>query len=180
MTEPTTPGELERLVAELNASATSSSLTYGFDQSHYLSGRAAEAITSLQSQVLRLEGEKTWAVSVLRSRGVCMTCWNGPPEHYGCSDCLNTGWEQGAPLEARDAIARAETAQQALEGMRRLVASFCDEFGGTLDEYHKNGPHFTFKDGTEVFDVAVILDRADLITEARQALSPSPTDSGDK
>ncbi|RWH52194.1 MAG: hypothetical protein E5V72_01995 [Mesorhizobium sp.] len=31
--------------------------------------------------------------------GVCMTCVVQAPEPYGCSDCLNTGWQQGDPYE---------------------------------------------------------------------------------
>jgi hypothetical protein len=31
--------------------------------------------------------------------GVCMTCVIQPPETYGCSDCMNTGWQQGDPYE---------------------------------------------------------------------------------
>lgn len=34
---------------------------------------------------------------VAKRAGVCMTCAIRAPEPYGCSDCLNTGWEQGAP-----------------------------------------------------------------------------------
>lgn len=29
--------------------------------------------------------------------GVCMTCVVQAPEPYGCSDCLNTGWQSGSP-----------------------------------------------------------------------------------
>ncbi|RWP44250.1 MAG: hypothetical protein EOR04_04850 [Mesorhizobium sp.] len=31
--------------------------------------------------------------------GVCMTCVVQAPEPYGCSDCLNTGWQQGDPYQ---------------------------------------------------------------------------------
>ena len=53
---------------------------------------------------------------------------------------------------------------EALEGL-------VSEFGGTIDQYHKIGPDFTHKDGTEVFDVGVVLDRAPLIDAARAALA---------
>lgn len=31
----------------------------------------------------------------LKQEGVCMSCWNGAPDLYGCSDCLGTGYEGG-------------------------------------------------------------------------------------
>ena len=52
--------------------------------------------------------------------------------------------------------------------LRELV----DEFGGTLAEYEHAGPHFTHKDGTEVFNVAVITDRAELLERAQKVLTP--------
>lgn len=30
--------------------------------------------------------------------GVCMTCVIQAPDTWGCSDCLNTGWQQGVPF----------------------------------------------------------------------------------
>ena len=36
--------------------------------------------------------------------GVCMTCVVQAPDPYGCSDCLNTGWEQGDPYERIKAL----------------------------------------------------------------------------
>lgn len=44
-------------------------------------------------------GEK-WKEAARRA-GVCMTCALGAPDTFGCSDCLNTGWEQGAPVGFR-------------------------------------------------------------------------------
>ena len=50
-----------------------------------------------------------------RSAGLCMSCLYGSPEPYGCTDCLNTGWDGGSPydqikvLEAR--IAELEAAK---------------------------------------------------------------------
>jgi hypothetical protein len=34
---------------------------------------------------------------MLLSIGVCPSCIDRAPEPFGCSDCLNTGWEGGAP-----------------------------------------------------------------------------------
>lgn len=46
----------------------------------------------------------TWAANQIEKResqlkrtGVCMSCIDGNPDPMGCTDCLNTGWEQGAP-----------------------------------------------------------------------------------
>lgn len=32
-----------------------------------------------------------------RRGGICMSCATGSPEPFGCTDCLNTGWEGGSP-----------------------------------------------------------------------------------
>jgi hypothetical protein len=32
-----------------------------------------------------------------KSFGACMSCYDGAPEPIGCTDCLNTGYEGGAP-----------------------------------------------------------------------------------
>lgn len=45
-----------------------------------------------------------------------------------------------------------------------------DEFESTIEQYNKNGPHWTSADG-EMFDVGVVLDREPLILSARQALA---------
>ena len=50
--------------------------------------------------------------SRLRFEGVCMTCVLRAPEPYGCSDCLNTGYERGE-------VARLTSARQ--EGYRAGV-----------------------------------------------------------
>ena len=33
-----------------------------------------------------------------RKAGVCMSCAVAMPEPIGCTDCLNTGWDGGAPI----------------------------------------------------------------------------------
>lgn len=45
------------------------------------------------------------------------------------------------------------------------------EFGGSIEQYHKLGPDWTMKDGTETFNVSVVLDREELIEEARAAIA---------
>lgn len=41
-----------------------------------------------------------------RKAGLCMTCLTSPPDNYGCSDCLNTGWNGGCPPNSPDDIKR--------------------------------------------------------------------------
>jgi len=59
------------------------------------------------------------------------------------------------------------SAPDLLEALKALV----DEFGCTIDQYHKVGPHWTQKDGNELFDVGVVLDREPLIEAARAAIA---------
>lgn len=59
-----------------------------------------------------------------------------------------------------------------------ILAEIVDEFGGSIAQYHKIGPDYTFKDGTEVFEASVLLDREALIERARNAITkvrPSPS-----
>lgn len=70
----------------------------------------------------------------------------------------------------RQAKANARLMAAAPELLAALVA-LVDEFGCTIDQYHKNGPDWTHKDGTEVFDVSTVLDRAPLIDAARAAIA---------
>ncbi|PQZ29759.1 hypothetical protein CQZ93_06000 [Ochrobactrum vermis] len=39
-----------------------------------------------------------------KKSGVCITCLTGSPEPYGCSDCLNTGWDGGCPPNSPEDI----------------------------------------------------------------------------
>lgn len=81
---------------------------------------------------------------------------------------------------ARDeAEARATAAEAERDAMRAALVELVDEFGGSIEQYHKIGPDFTHKDGTEVFHVGVVLDRAELIERARAALTPKPQEKPD-
>ena len=42
--------------------------------------------------------------SALRWAGICMTCLDGAPEPYGCTDCLNTGYAEGNPFDQIKAL----------------------------------------------------------------------------
>src|SRR6478609_11624779 len=48
-------------------------------------------------QIKILKDQRNAWQKVAGQAGVCMTCAMGAPEPYGCTDCLNSGWEQGAP-----------------------------------------------------------------------------------
>ncbi len=43
------------------------------------------------------ERERDSWKAVCRKAGVCMSCAIAMPDPHGCFDCLNTGWEGGAP-----------------------------------------------------------------------------------
>lgn len=50
----------------------------------------AEAVKNLQAELI------AWR-NVARRAGICMSCALGAHEPFGCTDCLNTGWNGGAP-----------------------------------------------------------------------------------
>ena len=75
---------------------------------------------------------------------------------------------QGDEVAASMASGAARRIAELEAALRELV----DEFGGTLAEYEHAGPHFTHKDGPEVFNVAVITDRAELLERAQKVLTP--------
>lgn len=50
----------------------------------------AEAVKNLQTELT------AWH-NVARRAGICMSCALGAHEPFGCTDCLNTGWNGGAP-----------------------------------------------------------------------------------
>lgn len=48
-----------------------------------------------QLKILK-EQRNAWQ-KVAGQAGICMACAMGAPDTFGCSDCLNTGWDGGAP-----------------------------------------------------------------------------------
>jgi hypothetical protein len=60
-----------------------------------------------------------------------------------------------------------------LEALGALV----DEFGGSIEQYHKIGPDFTHKDGTETLWASTLLDREPLIEAARAAIAKAEAQS---
>ncbi|MDP1873685.1 hypothetical protein [Phenylobacterium sp.] len=73
----------------------------------------------------------------------------------------------GGSVEELTAYALAAASAPALlEALKAIV----EEFGGTIEQYHKIGPDYTLSAGTEVFEVSTILDREPLIEAARAAI----------
>lgn len=105
----------------------------------------------IASEIARLTGERdTWKL-VARGAGVCMTCALGAPDTFGCTDCLNTGFEQGAPQgyvpEGYHAetvarlTARAETTQAALSRLKADREAEVAKLKTACDHYEKALSH---------------------------------------
>jgi len=62
-------------------------------------------IEKLKEDRVRTERDE-WK-DACRRAGVCMSCATSSRDPMGCTDCLNTGRDGGAPIEAQEAIARA-------------------------------------------------------------------------
>lgn len=95
---------------------------------------AAKFIEALAIQLAEHRAEiESWK-GVARSAGVCMTCALGAPEYFGCTDCLNTGWEGGAPAgfvaEAQLAAANAEI--EAMEALHSETMLGCGRLQNDL------------------------------------------------
>lgn len=114
------------LVEELEAEATrlsGRSLDKGCVDSGLaanLAAKAAADLARLRAENEALRTERDAYRSACKHAGVCMTCVLGAPDTFGCTDCLNTGWDGGDPhaqLAAAEAkAARLETA------LRRAIA----------------------------------------------------------
>lgn len=87
---------------------------------------------------------------------------------------ITADWWQISVLERRKRRA-AEADRDRLVAlvaeMRGIVAEAVEEFGCSIAQYHQNGPDYTLRAGTEVFEVSVLLDREGLIDRARALLS---------
>jgi hypothetical protein len=79
--------------------------------------RASEAQLALDFIMMEnakeaLRNKLEIAEAALRRFGVCMTCLYGAPDYYfGCTDCMNTGFEHGespAEIERREILERCE------------------------------------------------------------------------
>ncbi|MER8984014.1 hypothetical protein [Mesorhizobium sp. M0843] len=95
--------------------------------------------------------------------GVCMTCVLQPPEPYGCSDCMNTGFVQGDPyerikqLEARLGPFTTELGPDGKEWAKTMggyhhvdaVKAKADGFHGTAPWFHGWAVRQAFVAGAE-------------------------------
>lgn len=59
--------------------------------------REVATVSALRKRVEEAECERDGWKAVCKRAGVCMSCALGAFEPYGCTDCLNTGWDGGAP-----------------------------------------------------------------------------------
>jgi len=80
--------------------------------------------------------------------------------------------------QREEAAARITELQAEVERLREALQPIVEEFGSTIAQYHKIGPDYTLKDGTEVFEVSSILDRSDLIDAGLSALNTGESDAG--
>lgn len=64
-------------------------------------------------------------------------------------------------------VARLRAADGVADGDATLV----DEFGGSLEMLHRNGPDYTFKNGERVLVASVLEDREEIIEATRSALA---------
>lgn len=82
-------------------------------------------------------------------------------------------WNGARPIIEAFTSLRAER-----DGLREIVAEVVDEFGGSIDQYHKIGPDWTHKDGTETLNASTLMDREPLIERARAALANTSPNEG--
>lgn len=82
------------------------------------------------SDLAQAVGQRDTYRDACKSAGVCMTCVLGAPDTFGCTDCLNTGWEGGAPAGFAPAAEitrlRAEVARkdEALDRFASLAKNY--------------------------------------------------------
>lgn len=101
----------------------------------------------------KLQQGGDWAFVECRECGTAGPAWEDPEE-------AEVSWNTRAP-DPELATLRAQLAE-AVDLLDQIVS----EFGSTIELYHRIGPHWTHKDGTEVFEVSSILDREPLINAA--------------
>lgn len=73
-------------------------------------------------ETLRKERD-AWKAACARA-GVCMSCAVQMPDPHGCFDCQGTGWDGGAPVEAREAAASLTRQTEKVEELERRVAEY--------------------------------------------------------
>jgi hypothetical protein len=69
-----------------------------------------------------------------KTAGVCMSCVIQPPEPYGCTDCLNTGWERGDPYEhVKSLEAEREADKARIAELEAEPTRLCDLLKGARE-----------------------------------------------
>ena len=82
--------------------------TRGCDMNEYV--QMGMARDEAEARAVKAEGERDIFRGACERAGVCMSCVLYPPEPFGCTDCLNTGWENGGPfVRTETAEARADS-----------------------------------------------------------------------
>jgi hypothetical protein len=102
-------------------------------KSHTHLSAATEEVEQLRRQLQIAKDQRNAWQKVAGQAGVCMTCAMGAPDPYGCTDCLNTGWEQGAPHgympiptepQSTQAADRIEALEKALRKISKLYGNY--------------------------------------------------------
>lgn len=78
---------------------------------------ARAALAVIAQPWAEMEREIARLKASCKSAGLCMTCLLGAPDTFGCTDCLNTGWDGGNPH------ARAERAEAELAALKNKSES---------------------------------------------------------
>jgi hypothetical protein len=74
-------------------------------------------------EITRIKYERDQYKLACKQAGVCMTCAVSAPDTFGCSDCLNTGWEQGDPHEQIKLVeAERNTAKEEAGRLRSYIS----------------------------------------------------------
>ena len=68
----------------------------------------------IDHDLMRARAERDEWKEACRRAGVCMSCATSNRDPMGCTDCMNTGWDGGSPMEARMAEDRADSAESRL------------------------------------------------------------------
>ncbi|MBD7992882.1 Lar family restriction alleviation protein [Ochrobactrum sp. Sa2BUA5] len=113
---------------------------FWFNTAHSLS----EQIEKLEADNAALTARVKGMEESAKNSGVCMTCLTGSPDTYGCSDCLNTGWDGGCPPNSPEDIktlfsgmisdfskikSRAEALETQLAAARKALRNIAEDEG---------------------------------------------------
>lgn len=87
-------------------------------------------------------------------------------------ECVSQWIAEHSKLNRETAIEIAclRTELAAAQAVLKQALNVLSEFQCSIDLYNKNGPDWTHKDGTEVFEVSVLTDRAEMLESAITAI----------